>query len=166
MNLIYKSIDVLIPYKNNPRNNKDAIKYVKESIKEFGFKVPIIIDKNNVIIAGHTRYEASKELKIKELPCIIADDLTEEQIKEYRLIDNKTQEYSIWDYGKIFDELDKILSIDMNRFGFESDLDSLGSYDYSGADDIDNYEEPSHPMYRCPHCQHTDRKIHFKKVQE
>ena len=81
MNIIEIKIGDIIPYEKNPRKNDDAVKYVAESIKQFGFKVPIVIDKNNVIIAGHTRYKASKKLGLKEVPCIVADDLTEEQIK-------------------------------------------------------------------------------------
>lgn len=80
MQIVYKKINDLIPYEKNPRNNDDAVEYVSNSIKEFGFKVPIIIDKNNVIVAGHTRYKASKKLNLDEVPCIIADDLTDEQI--------------------------------------------------------------------------------------
>ena len=97
MQIIYKKIEELKPYKNNPRKNDEAVPYVAESIKQFGFKVPIIIDKNNEIIAGHTRYKASIELKLKEVPCIIADDLTEEQIKAFRLADNKVAEKAEWD---------------------------------------------------------------------
>ena len=103
----------LTPYDKNPRKNDDAVKYVKASIKEFGFKVPIVIDKDNVIIAGHTRYKASKELNINEVPCIIADDLTEEQIKAFRLADNKVSEadMSLFDFNidlePTFDELER-----------------------------------------------------------
>ena len=95
MEIIYKNINDLIPYENNPRLNDEAVEYVKNSIKEFGFKVPIVIDKDNVIIAGHTRIKASKELGIKDIPCIIADDLTEEQVKAFRLADNKVAEKSM-----------------------------------------------------------------------
>ena len=94
MDIIYKKIDDLIPYINNPRNNKNAIDKVASSIKNFGFKVPIVIDKNNEIINGHTRLEASKKLNLKEVPCIIAEDLTEAQIKAYRIADNKVAEGS------------------------------------------------------------------------
>ena len=92
MEIVYKKVNELIPYKSNPRINDEAVEYVKNSIKEFGFKVPIVIDKNNVIIAGHTRLKASLELGLKEVPCIIADDLSEEQIKAFRLADNKVSE--------------------------------------------------------------------------
>ena len=78
MEIVYKKIEELKPYEKNPRKNENAVKYVANSIKEFGFKVPIVIDKDNVIIAGHTRWKASKELGMDEVPCIIADDLSEE----------------------------------------------------------------------------------------
>ena len=89
MEIIYKKVDELIPYEKNPRLNDEAVKYVANSIKEFGFKVPMVIDKNGTIVAGHTRYKASLELGLKEVPCIIADDLSEEQIKAYTLAHNK-----------------------------------------------------------------------------
>lgn len=106
MQIIYKGIGELIPYENNPRKNDNAVPYVKESIKRYGFKVPIIIDKNNVIVAGHTRYLASIELGLEELPCIVADDLTEEEIKEFRLVDNKTNEFASWDMELLEIELE------------------------------------------------------------
>lgn len=121
----YKKIEDLKPYERNPRNNSDAIDYVANSIKEFGFKVPVIIDKNNVIVAGHTRYKASKKLGIKEIPCIVADDLNEEQIKAFRLADNKVAEKSEWDFDLLNDELTDILNLDMGDFGFDLDVEEL-----------------------------------------
>lgn len=120
MNIIEMKIGDIIPYEKNPRKNDEAVKYVAESIKQFGFKVPIVIDKNNVIVAGHTRYKASKKLGLKEVPCIVADDLTEEQIKAYRLADNKVAELAEWDFDLLGEELDGILDIDMCDFGFEA----------------------------------------------
>ena len=111
-------IDDLKPYVRNPRFNDDAVKYVAKSIKEFGFKVPMVIDKNNEIVAGHTRYKASLELGLKEVPCIVADDLTEEQIKAFRLADNKVSEQAVWNYDLLDLELDDILELNMEDFGF------------------------------------------------
>lgn len=113
-------IDKLIPYENNPRFNNDAVQYVANSIQEFGFKNPIIIDKNNVIIAGHTRLRAAKQLGLKKVPCIRADDLTEKQAKAFRIADNKVGELAEWDYGKLNIELEDI-QIDMTAFGLELD---------------------------------------------
>lgn len=125
MEIIYKNIDELIPYENNPRLNDEAVEYVKNSIKEFGFKVPVVIDKDNVIIAGHTRIKASKELRIKDIPCIIADDLSEEQVKAFKLADNKVAEKSMWDYTKLDEELENILDIDMSMFDFDINTDDV-----------------------------------------
>lgn len=119
MDIIQIRLDDLIPYENNPRNNDEAVSYVAESIKEFGFKVPIIIDKDNVIVAGHTRYKASKKLGIKEVPCLIADDLTPEQIKAFRLADNKVSEIATWDFEKLELEMSE-LDFEMSVFGFEN----------------------------------------------
>lgn len=99
MNIIEKNLTDIKPYEKNPRKNDNAVEYVANSIKEFGFKVPIVIDNNGVIVAGHTRYKASKKLGLEKVPCIIADDLTPEQIKAYRLADNKVAEKAEWDFG-------------------------------------------------------------------
>lgn len=108
MEIINKKISELKPYENNPRDNSKAIEKVAESIKNFGFKVPLVIDKNNVIVTGHTRYLASKQLGLKEVPCIIANDLTDKQIKAFRLADNKVSDYSIWDNKKLLEELEEL----------------------------------------------------------
>ena len=119
MNIVEKKLNDIKPYEKNARKNDDAVKYVAESIKQFGFKVPIVIDKDNVIVAGHTRYKASKTLGIDIVPCIVADDLTDEQIKAYRLADNKVSELAEWDFDLLGEELAEILDIDMSDFGFD-----------------------------------------------
>ena len=119
MEIINKKLTEIKPYEKNPRRNDEAVEYVANSIKEFGFKVPIVIDKDGTIVAGHTRYKASKKLGLKEVPCIVADDLNEEQIKAFRLADNKVGEIAEWDFGLLDDELNDILDIDMGEFGFE-----------------------------------------------
>lgn len=111
----------LKPYENNPRYNDEAVEGVKESIKQFGFKIPIVIDKDNVIVCGHTRYKASVELGLKELPCIKADDLSDDQIKAFRIADNKVAEVAEWDFEKLQIELEDI-ALDMSSFGFELDF--------------------------------------------
>lgn len=119
MEILNKNIDEIKMYENNPRNNDSAVEYVVNSIKEFGFKVPIVLDKNNVIVAGHTRYKAAKLLNITEIPCIIADDLSDEQVKAFRLIDNKAAELASWDIDLLNLELENIKDIDMELFNFE-----------------------------------------------
>lgn len=118
MNIEYIKTKDIIPYDNNPRNNDEAVKYVANSIKEFGFKVPIVITEDKVIVAGHTRLKASLELGLEEVPCIIANDLTEEQIKAFRLADNKTGELSMWSWSKLEDEMKGLAEFDMTAFGF------------------------------------------------
>ena len=120
--IIYKSIDELVPYENNPRDNTAAIAAVAASIKEFGFKNPIIIDSDNVIVAGHTRLKAAQKLKIQNVPCVVADDLTQEQVNAFRLADNKTAELAEWDLELLNSELELIDGIDMTEFGFELDI--------------------------------------------
>ena len=92
MEIVYKKLKDLVPYDNNPRDNEEAVGFVLESIKQFGFKIPVVITPEGVIVCGHTRFLAAQRLKMKEVPCVIADDLTEEQIRAYRLADNKTGE--------------------------------------------------------------------------
>ena len=121
MKLIEKKLSEIKPYKNNPRFNSQAVDGVAESIKQFGFKVPIVIDTDNVIVCGHTRAQASKKLGLETVPCIVADDLTPEQIKAFRLADNKTAELAIWDDDKLLTELEGIADIDMSDFGFDLD---------------------------------------------
>lgn len=114
------------PYEKNPRKNADAVKFVKASIEQFGFKVPIIIDSNRVIVCGHTRLLAAKSLGMSEVPCIMADDLTDDQIRAFRLADNKVGEFAEWDMDMLCDELDSIAEacdIDMGEFGFDPELD-------------------------------------------
>ncbi len=123
MKIVNKKVDDLIPYENNPRYNDESVEYVANSIKEFGFKVPIIVDKNNVIVAGHTRYKASLELGLEEVPTIVADDLSDEQIKAFRLADNKVGEKSSWNLELLEEEL-RELGLDMNKFGFD-DLEDI-----------------------------------------
>jgi ParB-like chromosome segregation protein Spo0J len=143
-------IDDLIPYENNPRVNDEAVKYVANSIKEFGFKVPIIVDKNNVIVAGHTRYKACKELGIKNVPVIIADDLNEEQIKAFRLADNKVSEKSSWDFELLDEELED-LDIDMSDFGFDNIDFEENSIIKNTEIDLSKYDDDKF-VHTCPKC--------------
>lgn len=142
MDIINIALKDLKPYENNPRKNDDAVKYVAESIKEFGFKVPIVIDKDNVIVAGHTRYKAAKKLGMTEIPCIIADDLTDEQIKAFRLADNKVAEKAEWDFDLLNTELDDIIDLDMELFGFE---DALQDDAEEAVEDEFEVELPAEP---------------------
>jgi hypothetical protein len=108
----------LRPYVKNPRVNQDSVPYVMESIKQFGFLVPIVIDTDNTIVAGHTRYEAAKRLGIVDVPCVVADHLTEEQVEAFRLADNKVGENSLWHIPLLQDVMKNITTIDMSALGF------------------------------------------------
>lgn len=99
------SIGELIPYEKNPRINSGGVDAVAESIKAYGFKVPVVIDRNNVIVCGHTRYAAAKKIGMEKIPCIVADDLTDEQVKAFRIADNKVADFSIWDNKLLLEEL-------------------------------------------------------------
>ena len=134
MNIVEKRIDEIKPYENNPRVNDDAVEYVAESIKAFGWKQPIVVDKNGVIIAGHTRYKAAKQLGLETVPVLIADDLTPDEVKAYRLADNKVSDFSSWDNKLLLEELDDIpddlftgfdVSEIFDKFLDESDNDAV-----------------------------------------
>lgn len=116
-----KKLNELKPYEKNPRYNEPAVSAVSKSIEQFGFLVPLVITKDNEIVAGHTRYKAAKRLKLKTVPAIVADELTEEQIKAFRLADNKVSELAEWDEGLLAQELETIVNIDMKDFGFVLD---------------------------------------------
>lgn len=144
MNIQDIKIKNLKPYDKNPRHNDQAVDYVAESIQQFGFKVPIVVDKENVIVAGHTRYKAAKKLGINVVPCIVADDLTDEQIKAFRLADNKVSEFAEWDFDLLDEELKDIFDIDMSDFGFsdleEETQDILTDEKYTTKVDVPHYE--------------------------
>ena len=150
-------IDEVQPYFNNPRNNEDAIEKVARSIGEFGWQQPIVVDIDGVIAVGHTRYEAAKRLGLKRVPVHIAKDLTPEQIQAYRLADNKTAEFSTWDFGKLQEELDGISSVDMTDFGFDDfdiDIDGLFSQPEGdgGDEDEPDDEDEGVSVTTCPVC--------------
>lgn len=143
MEVISKSIDEITPYINNPRNNDQAVDAVANSIKEFGWQQPIVVDKNMVIIVGHTRYKAAKRLKLDKVPVVVATNLTDEQAKAYRLADNKVGELADWNDDLLSDELAGIDDIDMSDFGFD-ELDDPAKLEDAKDDDFDE-EPPEEP---------------------
>ena len=148
MNIIKMKVEDLIPYINNPRNNENAVDKVASSISEFGFKNPIFVDKNNVVVNGHTRLLASKKLGLKEVPCIVIDDLTDTQIKAFRIADNKTSEYAEWDEELLKIELEQLedMNFNLEYTGFDMDdieqMLNLG-FDYSEDEFGEDFELPS-----------------------
>lgn len=148
--IVMLSINDVKPYEKNPRRNDEAVKYVANSIKEFGWKQPIVVDRNNVIVAGHTRWKAAQQLGLKDVPCVIADDLTDEQVKAFRLADNKVGEIAKWDDALLNEELMDIdLDIDMSDFGFVevSDIDIDKFFE-----DVEFQAEKKEKEITCPHC--------------
>ena len=143
-NFKYLSVADLIPYENNPRDNDGAVDYVAKSIKEFGFKVPIVVDKNYIVVAGHTRLKASKKLGLEKVPVIIADDLSDEKIKAFRVADNKVAEIAVWKEEELHQELTELeeMLFDMTEFGF----DDIGELNEEEVEE-DNFEivEPNQP---------------------
>ena len=144
-------IDEIKPYENNPRNNDAAVEAVANSIKEFGWQQPIVVDKDMVIIAGHTRYLAAKKLGCDTVPVVVASNLSDEQVRAYRLADNKTGELAEWNTKLLDDELQDILDIDMTDFGFDEDIE------FDPADEVDTrIDEPAETTdsteVTCPYC--------------
>ena len=123
MKIVEKRLDLIRPYENNPRRNEDAVQYVAESIKAFGWKQPIVIDKDGVIVAGDTRYKAAKLLGLKKVPCLVADDLTEEQVRAYRIADNKVSDFSVWDNKLLLEELESLSEDMFTGFDFSELFD-------------------------------------------
>lgn len=142
-------ITEIIPYANNPRNNAAAIDAVAASIREFGFKVPVVIDKNNILITGHTRLEAAKKLGITKIPAIRASDLTDAQVKAFRLADNKVAEIATWDDKALAAELQALddMDFDMSEFGFSDD---------ELRDNVEGLEDPEIPEEPDPVTQPGD----------
>lgn len=146
-----RKVSELTPYEKNPRRNDEAVNAVAESIRQFGFKVPMVVDSDGVIVAGHTRYKAAKQLGLDSVPCIIADDLTDKQIKAFRLADNKVSEKAGWDFALLEEELDDLFDFDMEGFGFvvHEEVDIGGFFD--DAPPKEKKEKESEKI-RCPHC--------------
>ena len=140
MQIYDKPLGWLIPYENNPRNNDEAVEPVANSISEFGFKVPIVATSDGEIINGHTRWKAAKKLKLKTVPVIIADDLTEEQVKAFRLADNKVAEIAQWDIELLLSEIDSVDNLDMTLFGFTDQDYTLDDFEDEELDTEDAEE--------------------------
>lgn len=163
MDVIEKNLSDIKPYEKNPRKNDHAVKYVEKSIRQFGFKVPIVIDKDGIIVAGHTRFKAAKNLHIEKVPCVVADDLTDEQVKAFRLADNKVAEKADWDFELLNAELDELFDFDMGDFGF---------YDSFNEDEFDHmFESEAKPAEQKPaepveEIEHSWRVVIYAESKE
>ena len=137
LNVKMMPIGDVVPYEKNPRLNDQAVDAVASSIREFGFKVPIVVDGKGVVVSGHTRLKAAKTLGLDEVPVIVADDLDDTKIKAFRLADNKVAELADWDESLLIKELEELgdLNYDMGQFDFELDLDDADDADGNGSDD-------------------------------
>ena len=140
-------------YENNPRRIPEvAVKTLVNSIREFGFKVPVVLDENYVIVAGHTRLLAARELGLTEVPCIVADDLNAGQIRAFRLVDNKAGELTGWDFEKLDLELEE-LDIDMSDFGFEISAEDIDTDSFFTKFEHEGHKKETKPKtIICPEC--------------
>ena len=152
----YVPIGDVHPYEDNPRRNDGAVQAVANSLREFGWKQPIVVDADGIIIVGHTRYKAAQALGMDDVPVVVASDLTPEQCAAYRLADNRVGELATWDNELLAQELDGLADLDMSAFGFDSgellsgaDVDDLFE-DYDGGSS--EGDGPSPKMVTCPHC--------------
>lgn len=152
-------IGEIIPYENNPRNNKKAVDIVAKSIKEFGFQNPIILDIKGEIIAGHTRLLAAQKLELKEVPIIRAENLTEEQVKAFRIMDNKSAENATWDETLLKQEFTELedLDYDLDLTGFSS-METGNILDVEIKDDVEKVDQLGKLQIECPKCHHKFKK--------
>ena len=150
-------ISAVKPYEKNPRKNDKAVDGVAESIKQFGFKQPIVIDKNGVIVAGHTRYKAALKLGLDTVPCVRADDLTQKQIKAYRILDNKLNELASWDFEMLGEELETF------EFDFEPFDVEIPTFTMSDCYE-EREEEVAPPLSKCSDSHEEDSSPNLEKV--
>lgn len=137
LNITYRPIKELKPYKKNAKkHNKEQVEQIANSIKEFGFTQPVIIDKHDCVVAGHGRILGAKKAGLKQVPTVCLDELTEEQIKAYRLVDNKLNE-SEWDYNLLDEEIEQLTNIDMDLFGFDESVDLTDAFEYETKDKVE-----------------------------
>lgn len=158
MNVVEKNPNDLIFYENNPRDNDGAVPIVKNSIERFGFRVPVMIDKDNVIICGHTRVKAALELGLESIPCTIEEDMSEEEVRAFRLVENKTHELSFWDRSLLDVELKGLEDdFEMEDFGFTMDegvsIQEVNEF-FAEVEGNQNKRETSNTsnMVECPNC--------------
>lgn len=141
--------DKIIPYENNPRFNNNAVEVVKESILQCGYISPIVVDENNVVLAGHTRLKALLDIGHKEIEVLKVTGLDEEQKTKYRLLDNKTGELAEWDFEKLAKELDKV---NFGDFDFGFDVEEVDFSDLYEEREENEQKDKKPETITCPHC--------------
>lgn len=155
------SVSKIVQYENNPRINDSAVDAVKKSIEQCDYISPIVVDENMVVLAGHTRLKALKELGEKKCQVVVVSGLSEEQKKKYRLLDNKTNEIAEWDFEMLEEELQDLDFGDLDLdWGINED-----DFQWEDVEEIseENYEEPDKVLIKCPKCGHVDSKERFVK---
>lgn len=162
METVEKKLKEITPYFNNPRKIDNAIDVVAASIEKYGFKQPIVIDKDGVIIVGHVRYEAAKKLKMETVPCVIADNLTEDEVRAYRLVDNKSRELSEWNFDRLEYEYTRLAEsgVNLEEFGFNINTEEVVEKENATKEqgindceefDLDDFDDEQFE-YCCPNC--------------
>ena len=164
MEILTKRLEDLKPYDKNPRKNDRAVEKVVESIKLHGFIDPILITEDGEIVAGHTRYKAATQVGLEEVPCIVVDIQDPELIRQYRIIDNKTQELSAWDVTKLIAEMKSTTEVDVSAFEFadfttlrqtsddeEDEEDYTGNLDVGVEINLDDFDDETFE-HECPYC--------------
>lgn len=162
MEITMRRVKDLKPYeKNAKKHDAKQIANVANSIKRFGWQQPLVIDENGVVVIGHCRLLAAKKLGLAEVPCTVASGLTDDEIRELRIADNKTNE-SPWDFDLLEDDLQ---GLDFEGFEFDSPVNKDINWEEVNDLSESTYDEPQHNMLECPACHHVDRAIHFKKIK-
>lgn len=154
LKIVYKSPQELKIYKNNPRFNENAVDVVAKSIKKYGFLVPILINDKDLIISGDTRRKAAIKLNIDKIPCIYIEGLTDEQLKAFRLVENKTSEFAKWDIDKLISELSEITDADLfETFDFPNiNIDEFDVKDEDFLLDTGIVKNKEKKKVKCPKC--------------
>lgn len=152
--VIMRCVDTIIPYEDNPRLNERAVNSVANSIKDFGFQVPIVVDADGVVICGHTRLIAAQKLGMTEVPVVVADDLTPEQVRIFRIADNKVGELAEWDKDKLAEEFMNLgNSIDFERYGFKAEeFRSEEELEQEFESSVNDSKEKNGKIMKCPNC--------------
>lgn len=157
-NVVWKDPNELTPYEKNARKNDATVPYLVNSIKRFGFRVPLVIDAKGVVVCGHTRLKAALNIGMKKVPCVVADDLTNAEIKAFRLADNKIAEMSGWDFEALDLELEDLkidFDGDMIDFGFGENADGVNPDDFFGDKEGGDGEKKKKTIKcTCPECGH------------